>query len=196
MSENQLIYNIDPYLDLIRKEYKSRHPFPVVSKSFLFDVHVWKLNLNTELSLFILLWLTGARVREVLEMKGKDIQREVHTLKIHIPGKNERTFEYSMRSKKIGKYLRILWEWSGSFLDRMYLFREIRETKRWNATVDYLFKSRGIPFPPKRLRYNRIQIWVKEKRDLQEIFYLAGVNNIQTLSKYLKGYLGMPGCPG
>lgn len=136
--------------------------------------------------MLLLLFLTGARPAEIVELKAEDVYKEGNYCIVHIKTKKKgrsRDIYLPLRGKGvIPKYARLLLEVIGNnYIDEMPLFFS---WKPYNVR-DRVYRATNNELAPYFFRHNFMSLNSKLGASLQELKYLKGAKRISSVEPYV-----------
>lgn len=189
------------YLDLLNGEFI--RTFKVV------DLHRVMQNIDSDSvkgkaqakALVTLLYYTGARPGEILELKGQDVLREKNYMYLHLStlkGGIPRKITLSFRKP----YIKEAWAYIKQVFPTWYIFHKYRgsysrlkttkkgdmkEYKEVSYKLRYYFKKwfKDIPVPPYFLRHNCFSIMAEKGASDQEIRMAKGARTVKSVAPYI-----------
>ena len=140
-------------------------------------------NGRKDLTMFILMYTTGARLNEILSLKLKDINLDVKEPYISIVGKGNKlrclyllseTSDYLFYSKVKGKQHKIT---------EQSIEKQLR---KWASMANKQCSEIPLNLHPHQLRHSAATHWLDDGMNIVQISYLLGHEQLQTTMVYLE----------
>jgi site-specific recombinase XerD len=163
--------------------------------------HTEKHNPTNKRTLLLILYLTGCRPNEALQLEAQHIQKEERYITIQLKG-SKGGLPRKIYLKTSDPYAQEIYNHAQGFFPQMLLFHELRnnytrttinkkgETKTRTETTDklrYYFNKwfKETPLTPYFLRHNRFSKLSEEGIDLQSLRMLKGSRTYESITPYL-----------
>ena len=154
-----------------------------------------------DVTMFVLMYNTAARINEILSLKLKDIHLETQKPYIVIVGKGNKLRSLYLLPKTV-KYLRkyILENHNVDYNENDYLFyskikgKQVKMTqpavekqlKKWAKIAHEKSKQIPLNLHPHMLRHAAASHWLEDGMNVVQISYLLGHERLQTTMIYLE----------